>query len=360
MKNYIEKYQEKGKIVSVGSLSGQFPGFGLRASVSRLLTSVSVFSSSVFTDHCLLRLTSFFRLRSSVFGLLFLLISTVLLSSCEDVIEVKLNDENLNLFGVEASISTQEEPTVFLYKTLKVDQDEAYPGVSGAVVILSDNATPVNSVTLVEDATRKGFYRWPQNSNYRGVAGREYTLTIRTQGVTLTAKDKLSKVEPIDSIQVFPSMRGNKIFLGVFSYGRETPGLGNFYKWDVFINDTLIYESDRLAIASDEFVDGNYISKLEIYTDFHDPKKPEERKINLNDKIYIQQTSISEFAYNFYFQMINQGSTGSLFSVPSANIKSNFSSSDGKPVLGLFIARDVSASNSVVITQKMIDQLRKP
>jgi len=355
MINTIEINKEKGKIVSVGSISGQS-----QWAVSGLRTSVSVFSSSVFTDHCLLRLTTISRLRSSLFGLFFFLLSSFLFSSCEDVIEVKLNDENLNLFGVEASITTQDEPTVFLYKTLKVNQDVAYPGVSGAVVILSDNASPVNSVKLAEDITRKGFYYWPQNWSFHGVAGREYTLTIQSQGVTLTAKDKLNKVEPVDSIQVFPSMRGNKLFLGVFSYGKEPKGLGNFYKWDVFINDTLVHESNRLAVASDEFVDGNYISKLEIYTDFHDPNKPEERKINLNDKIYIKQTSISEFGYNFYFQMINQGSTGSLFSVPSANIKSNFTSSDGKPVLGLFVAKDVSVSNSVVISQKMIDQLRKP
>ena len=325
MKNYIENSKEKGK--NETSLSGQW-------SVTGLLSSVSI--------------------------LLALIFFSALFPSCEDVIEVKLNDENLNLFGVEASITTQEEPTVFLYKTLKVDQDEAYPGVSGAVVTISDNMTPANSVSMVEDQQKKGMYRVPQNKSYHGVAGREYTLTIQSQGVTFTARDKLTKVEPVDSIQIFPSMRGNKLFLGVFSYGKETQGLGNFYKWDVYINDTLIHNADRLAVASDEFVDGNYISKLEIYTDFHDPNKPEERKLNLKDTIYIKQTSISEFAYNFYFQMINQGSTGSLFSVPSANIKSNFTSSDGKPVLGLFVARDVSVSNAVVIDQTIEDQLRKP
>lgn len=302
------------------------------------------------------------QIRSSFFGLLTVisfLTSSILLTSCEDVIEVKLNDENLNLIGVEASITTQDEPTVFLYKTLKVNQDDAYPAISGAVVTVSDNSSPANSITLVEDQQKKGFYTVPQNASYLGVAGREYTLTIKSEGTTLTAKDKLIKVEPIDSIQIFPSMRGNKIFLGVFSYGKETKGLGNFYKWDVYINDTLVHEANRLAIASDEFVDGNYISKLEIYTDFHDPNKPEERKLNLNDKVYLKQTSISEFAYNFYFQMINQSSTGSLFSVPPANIKSNFISSDGKPVLGLFTARDVSVSNTVVIDEKIESQLKK-
>jgi hypothetical protein len=184
-------------------------------------------------------------------------------------------------------------------------------------------------------------------------------VTIQTQGVTLTSKDLLAKVEKIDSIQVLPSSRGDKLFLGVFTYGLEPAGMGNFYKWDLYVNDTLIHDANRIAIASDEFVDGNYVSKLEVFTDFHDPDKPEDRLLKLNDVVYIKQTSISEFAYYFYFQMINQSSAGSLFSVPPANIKSNFTSSDGKPVLGIFTARDESVSNKVKIDQSLEDQLRK-
>jgi len=296
---------------------------------------------------------------SGILTVLSFLISSLLLTSCEDVIDVKLSNENLNLIGVEASITTIDEPTVFLYKTLKVDQDVSYPGISGAVVTISDNATPANLVILTEDPSKPGHYLVPKDKDYFGVAGREYTLNIQTQGVTLTAKDKLAKVEPIDSIEVVPSQRGEKRFLGIFTYGKEPKGLGNYYKWDIYINDTLIRDGDRLAIASDEFVDGNYISKLEIYTDFYDTNKPEDRKLKLNDKIQVKQTSISEFAYNFYFQMINQSSTGSLFSVPTANIRSNFTASDGKPVLGIFTARDISASNKVLIDQKIEDQLKK-
>lgn len=292
--------------------------------------------------------------------MILLLLITFIFSSCEDVIEVKLSEENLNLIGVEARITTFDQPTVFLYKTLKVNQDEAYPGISGAVVNISDNATPANRITLTEDSVKKGFYTVPKNTVYHGIAGREYTLSILSLGVTLTAKEKLMTVEPIDSILIEPSQRGNKLFLGVFTYGRETPGIGNFYKWDVYVNDTLINDANRMSIASDEFVDGNYISKLEVFTDFYDPdKEAEERELNLNDTITVKQTSISEFAYNFYFQMINQSSTGSLFSVPSANIKSNFTSSDGKPVLGLFTAHDVSVSNRIVIDQATESQLRK-
>ncbi|MGE5394159.1 MAG: DUF4249 domain-containing protein [Candidatus Saccharibacteria bacterium] len=286
-----------------------------------------------------------------------LLLVSVLLTSCEDVIEVDLPKGSLNLVGVEASITTKDEPTVFLYHTLRVDQDQAYPGISGAMVTLADDATPSNQVTLVEDEIKKGLYHVPQNQSYLGVAGREYTLNIRIGDVTLSAKDKLSRVEPIDSIQVVPSMRGDKRFLGIFTYGQEPKGLGNYYKWDIYVNDTLLYKTEHLAIASDEFVDGNYINKLEIFTDFYDVKKPEDRLLNLHDTIQVKQSSISEFGYNFYFQMINQGNTGGLFSVPPANIKSNFTATDGKPVLGLFVARDISVSNKVVIDQKIEDQL---
>jgi hypothetical protein len=288
-----------------------------------------------------------------------LLLFGIVVSSCEDVIQVKLSDQNLNLLGVEAGITTKSKPTVFLYKTLQVNQGESYTGISGASVQVSDDAAPANTVKLVEDPQKKGWYQVPANTGYLGIPGRTYSLTIQSQGTVLTAKEMLARVEPIDSIQIEPSTRGNGMFLGIFTFGKEPKGLGNFYKWDVFVNDTLIHNADRIAVASDEFVDGNYIAKLEIYTDFHDPAKPMDRKLKLGDIIYVKQTSISEFACNYYLQMINQSSAGSLFSVPPANIKGNITSSDGKPVLGLFTARDVSVSNKVVIDQALEDKLKK-
>jgi hypothetical protein len=295
------------------------------------------------------------------FILTFFFSLSLLFSSCEDVIQVKLSDENLNLIGVEARITTVDQPAVFLYQTLRVNEDTDYPGISGAVVTISDDDTiHAHKMTLPESTSKKGLYMVPLKQSYHGIAGREYTLKIVTGGVTLTAKEKLFKVEPIDSIQVKPSMRGDKLFLGVFTYGLETPGIGNYYKWDVYVNDSLIQAADRIAVASDEFVDGNYIPGLEIFTDFYDPNKPKDRILDLYDTISVKQNSISEFGYNFYIQMINQSSTGSLFSVPPANVKSNFTSSDGKPVLGIFIASDVSEPKPVVIDEKIESQLTKP
>jgi hypothetical protein len=84
---------------------------------------------------------------------------------------------------------------------------------------------------------------------------------------------------------------------------------------------------------------------------------PSQRKLKFHDTVYVAQNSLSAFAYNYFFQMMNQGAVGFLFSVPPANIESNFTSSDGKVVLGLFTAHDVSLSNKVVIDEAIEEQL---
>ena len=55
--------------------------------------------------------------------------------------------------------------------------------------------------------------------------------------------------------------------------------------------------------------------------------------------------------------MINQASTGFLFSVPPANIDGNFTGSNGKEVLGIFTDHDVSISNKVIIDESIEELL---
>lgn len=291
--------------------------------------------------------------------IIFLVFISAFLTSCEDIVEVQLSDEDVDLFAIEAKITTDNNPYVFLYKSQLVSTDTPYPGVSGATVVISDNSNPQNSITLKESGERRGLYIPERGSYFWGKPGKEYTLTIKIKDVTITSTEFLAPVEPIDSIQVRPSIRGDYQFLGILTYGNEPPGLGDYYKWDIYINKRLLYPSDYLIIANDELVDGNYIAGFEIYTDFHDPSKPEDRILNLGDTIQVKQTSISKFAYNFYYQMFNQGQTGGLFSVPPANIKSNFTASNGKAVLGVFTANDVSSSNTVIIDETIEGGLKK-
>ncbi len=284
-------------------------------------------------------------------------ILAIILSSCEDVIDVELNEQDTGLYAVEAKITTIDQPFVFLSKGLPVTVDEDFKGISNALVTITDNATPANEMMLTEDPDKPGYYTTPAGNTYPGITGREYTIKIETDGIVLTASDILYPVEKIDSIGIWPSLRGDKRFLAIFTFGNETPGTGNYYKWDIFINDTLQGDAEIISLASDELVDGNYISGLEIFTDYHDPHAPEERVILYLDRVRVEQNSISQFAFNYYSQLVSQSFGGSMFSVPPANIESNFQSSDGKQVLGLFTAHDVSVSNTVIINDTIENQL---
>ncbi|RIH64866.1 DUF4249 domain-containing protein [Mariniphaga sediminis] len=289
----------------------------------------------------------------------FLAFVFILMNACEDVIDIELSDEDVGLYAVEAKITTEDNPYVFLYKTQPVSSAEPYIGVSGAVVTISDNSQPPQTIQLAEDPENTGLYIPEEGITFHGEYNKEYMVSISVGETTLTASDMLAKVEPIDSIQVHSSLRGDHLFLGIFTYGNETPGIGNYYKWDIYINNELLSGSEYLAVVSDEMVDGNYVNGFEIFTDFHDPEEPSERLLNLGDTIQVKQTSISEFAWHFYSQMFEQGQTGGLFSVPPANIKGNFLSDDGRQVLGLFTAHDVSASNVVVIDEAIEEQLKE-
>jgi hypothetical protein len=280
------------------------------------------------------------------------------LTSCEDVIDIELSSEDKGFYAIEAKITTLDEPTVRLSKAQPVSAEQNVLAVSEAHVTVRDNATPANIVILVESSETKGLYIVPEGIDYYGNTNREYTVTIETGDVTMTASDFLYPVEPIDSIRVWPSMRGDKRFLGIFTYGWEKPGLGDYYKWDIFINDTLLNQAEYIFIADDALVDGNYVDGLEIFTDFTPPHSDIESQLKYMDVVQVKQQSLSQFGFEYYYQVLNQSFGGNMFSVPPANIPGNFTSSDGKEVLGFFVAQDVSVSNAVVVDDYVMSELR--
>lgn len=277
------------------------------------------------------------------------ILTILILVSCEDVVQVDLNDENLDLVAVEAYLDNRSTDNVYvkLVRSLPVDNNQQNPPVNNAIVEVSDMESSANTVTL-EEVENTGIYRLQKNTSYKVVPGHNYQLKITLpDGVVITGSDYLERVETLDSVKVNLSARGDFEFLAVFISSQETPGPGNYYKWDIYINKRLLYESGNLTFASDELVDGNYIYNFEIFTDFYEDE--EDKILYKGDTVYVEQLSISQTAYDYYIGMVNQAFTGGPFSVPPANLPGNLTSSDGKKVLGMFSARDVSLGNQVII-----------
>ena len=282
-------------------------------------------------------------------GIIIILFAIVAFTSCEDVVDVKLDGEDIDLIAVEAYINTKAENNVYvkLERTLAVNQTTQNPVISNAVVQLSDNAATPNTVTL-EEQGNTGIYLLPAETSYPGVTGRTYTLTITTpDGTVITGEEYLQEIETLDSVKVNLSDRGNYEYLGIYINSQETPGLGNYYKWDIYINGEFLNDGEDLAFASDELVDGNYIYDMLILLDWEDEE--EDKILHQGDTIVVEQLSISEAAYEFYWGLDDQAWAGGPFSVPPANVPSNLTSSDGKRILGLFSARDISVGNTVII-----------
>lgn len=282
----------------------------------------------------------------------YILAIAFVLTSCEDVVDVELNEEDLGLIAVEAYISSRKSNNIYvkIEKSLPVNNDLSNPPVNGAIVKITDDQQPSNSVVLDEEQN-SGIYLLPDDASYPGIPNRSYKLSITLpDGVIINSEELLARVENLDSIRINLSARGNYEFLAIFINSKETPGKGNYYKWDIYKNNKLLNEPEQMTFVNDLLVDGNYVYDFEIYTDFYNTRDDEEEPIlQLGDSIYVEQLSISESAYNFYFEMINQSFSGSPFSVPPANIPGNLTSSNGKRVLGLFTASDISVSNLVIV-----------
>jgi hypothetical protein len=276
------------------------------------------------------------------------IISVILLliiTSCEDIIEVDVKEGAVK-YAIEGQVDNLEGPHVRVTKTVLITQDTYPEPVRDAVVTISDDQNPPNIIVLEESPDSAGLYVVPDNEEYLGIENRTYFLEIKSEGKIFRAQDHLFPVSEIDSIQVYPSKRGDGLFNGVFTYGWETPGPGDYYKWDVYVNDTLIHDADFIMVVNDEFVDGKYIEGFEVLTDFHNPDNPEEKKIHEGDRVYVHQMSLSPFAYKYYYQVFSQAGTGFLFSVPPANIESNITCDTGEEALGLFSAVDISVSET--------------
>lgn len=274
------------------------------------------------------------------------------LTSCEDVVQVELEETDLDLIAVEAYINANGSPEMMvkLERSLPVDRAESNPPINNALVEIKDDSDTPNSITLTEQGN-SGIYLAPGNTGFEVLPGRTYSLTVTTpEGVVITGQEYIQPVETLDTVKMNLSARGNFEFMAVYISSQETPGEGHFYKWDIYKNGELINESENLSFASDELVDGNYIYDFEIFTDFIAPDEgDEEKQFQIGDTIVVQQLSISQLAYEFYFGMINQAFSGGPFSVPPANLKGNLTASDGKRVMGIFSARDVSIGNTIVL-----------
>jgi len=257
------------------------------------------------------------------YNILALLLAT-LFTACTTDLNIDLNSTTPELV-VEGAISTDAlAHSVTLKKTSNYFSNAAADMVSGAVVTLSDGE---NTITLAEDAVKKGIYLTP--ADYAGVVGRTYTITIDNVDVDAdgvkeryTASCPISSMIHLDSIDVVKSRIFQTDMWAVKAWVQDPPSEVNYYLIRNYKNDVCTSDSiQEWQITNDEFFNGKYM--IDETFSYFSSKKADE-KLVVGDRVTLELCSITK-DYMEYIQQAQDEFWGRnpLFGGQPANIRTN-------------------------------------
>jgi len=231
-----------------------------------------------------------------------------LITSCEDVIDVKLNNSKPKLV-IDAALNWQKG-TNGKSQTIKLSLTAPFfssstPAATGAIVNVTD--TNGNMFVFMED-DNTGIYT---TDAFIPQLNGAYSLTIDYQGEVYSATETLTPVVSIDRVEQKDDggFSGEDIELKAFYTDPE--GVKNFY---LFEFDIAKFQTTFLEVYDDEFSDGNSIFAFYSNED-----------IQTDDEVIITNYGISERAYEFYNILLQQTdeNAGDPFSVQPSTVRGN-------------------------------------
>ncbi|WP_247232460.1 DUF4249 domain-containing protein [Telluribacter sp. SYSU D00476] len=293
--------------------------------------------------------------------LLLLLVVSPWLVSCEDVIDLNV-EEGPELLVVDGWITNQPGPQR-IRLTLSsgyFNNSEPQPALNADVTVTDDQG----KVYVFEDTNSNGVYEWtPQKadslntSDALGHIGRSYTLLVRYAGEEYTATSAIKRVPVIDSLvyqfETLPFTPPNGPKEGYIAefYARDFSGIGDTY-WIKALRGGGLYANDpeNITLAFDAAFSPGSVSDGLVFI------QPLRRSINVNqlfsagDTVGVELHSITPETYYFLQQVRQESSNGGIFATPPANIFTNIRNSNpnGRKALGYFGTSAISRAETII------------
>lgn len=285
---------------------------------------------------------------------------TLFLTSCEDKIDVDLDDADaiivIDAFITDVPGDKQE---------IVVNRTQSYFDSSTPIPIADANvAIAVGGDALIGFDYEDGKYIWqPENGESISDFATDYQLIVVVDGVQYTSNTILGRSPEIEEIR--QEIRENEI--GSIDGGtycefiaRDFEGLGDTYWIKTFKNGEFLNRPEEINIAYDAgFDQGAEADGLIFIPPIRELTNPIPDSTEVADEISPWSTgdicrveihSISNSTFGFLEivrdQLIN-GNNG-IFAEPLANSPSNIVSSDGSDVLGAFNVAAVTSLELVV------------
>jgi hypothetical protein len=247
----------------------------------------------------------------------------VAFSSCQKVIPIDLNSSDPR-YIVEGNITDQPGPYhIKITQSVNFDQTNNFPGVTGALVIVTDTVSGIAD-TLTEVAA--GDY---QTSKVQGVSGHFYRLYIKANNKEITSYGLMPAPVSLDSMYTKISPFGGDIVVVPVFTDPETKG--NYYQLVDYKNAT---PGTEIFILDDKFVNGQTNQQgLQGRGDGTELKP--------GDRVVVDLRCIDSAVYKYYAtldQLTNSNSA------TPANPLSNFTGG----ALGYFSVHTVSTKGIVI------------
>lgn len=220
--------------------------------------------------------------------ILWLVCIAFICSSCEKVIDIKLNDASTKIV-IEGEVNTAKGPyLVSISESKNVDLNNTFKGRDDAQVIIKDI-----TAGITETLNNAGFGKYV-TSFIQGKPGHLYELTVILGDKTYTSSSTIPLTEVrLEGLYVESStFDSDDIFMvPVFT---DPVGKGNYYRLRQWVNGELIRGS---YVRSDESSDGRkYTAQLFYSTD----RKDGNPLIKVGDSISAELQCIDRKVYDFY------------------------------------------------------------
>jgi len=269
----------------------------------------------------------------------------VLLVCCEDSInlDLPLGSERIVISGW---ITNLEEPyTVSVSRTVGFNDQTTKPGISGAEVYVVDRFS--NRYDFLE-TSHTGIYQSNQNE-FKGTPGNAYILHVNIEDGSeyYSSWEVLNAVPDLDTVffETFfnPELPitdpNSKVYFTKGSID-DIPVVRNYYRWKMYINDTLRSRPEELVIFDDKFTNGNVFET-----------KVTDILLKSGDKLKLEQWSLSQGAFDYYSLLVSQIKNDQVGpNTPPSTVKGNIYCL-GDPeelVLGYFGASEITVKYAEV------------
>lgn len=288
-----------------------------------------------------------------------LIIGAISIYSCEDPIDVELEDAE-TLVAVDAWInSNPEDQTIRLTSSQPYFNSSFTSGINNASVMVTRADGEV--FDFVGDGD--GNYIWTSNAGSKlGEVGDEFKLEINVNGDILTSETKLYRVPVVDSIyQEFVTDMGFIDGIMIEILTRDLVGVGDTYWIKTFKNGVYLNRADEINIAYDAGFDSGaetdgfvFIPPIRfLLNPFEDDDPTDSIDVPSyipGDHVRVEIHSISNEAFTFMETMRDQllNSDNGIFAEPLANTRGNVKASSGKTVLGVFNVASISAEERII------------